>query len=218
MYCCVGPFPHFSCWDVGWAHGFRGLGFLGDLQVPPEGNPRGNQLGWAAQRPCSTLGLSPMDIAERREEQGWTLGTKPASDTSTPGFNWVPLPHSLFAPQEIGAGHSCSSSCRGGPGQRHWNSQSITTSLCSSLRSAQGAAPMGCPGPSTARGDPCSQQVFLPTLPPFPEQAEQSWFGHHSDSHFQGCPPAGLTGRTSLTQMPTTALIFIIFFPQTVIL
>lgn len=69
--------------------------------------PRGHVLGkihGCSYSHAAPWGCLPMDSAEWREEQGWTkLGTKPASDTSTPGFNWVPFANSLFAPQD----HSC---------------------------------------------------------------------------------------------------------------
>lgn len=194
-YGCVCPFPRFSCWDVGWAHGVRGLGFL---QVPPEAIPE--EISWDGQPrgPAAPWGCLPMDTAEGREEQGWILGTKPASDTSTPGFHWVPLLipclHLRKQEQVIPVRNS-------DPGQRYWTSQSTTMSLCCH----PGCSSHGVPWLQHSLGG----SPFPGGFPPFQsrQQAGQRWFGYHSDSHFQGCLP----GMTSLTQIPTTA----IYFPPT---
>lgn len=167
--------PSFLLLGCGVGSWVQRSGVPGGPAGPSRGQSQRKSTGMGSPEAVQHAGVVPHGHSRTQGGAGLGTGYQTCIDTSTPGFNWVPLPHSLFAPQEIGAGHSCSSSCQGGPGQRHWNSQSITTSLCSSLRSAQGVAPMGCPGPSTAWGDPCSQQVILPTFPPFPEQAEVVW-------------------------------------------
>lgn len=50
MYHCVGPFPHFSWWDVVscFAEVQLPSGFLSGLQFTPEDNPPRKQGRWAA--------------------------------------------------------------------------------------------------------------------------------------------------------------------------
>lgn len=165
---CVGPFPHSSCWSgVGsWFQGSGAGPLRGQSQRKSSGMSSPEAMCWERSMDAPTAMQHPGAVSPWTQQGG---------GRSRAGPNWVPNLH-LTPPLQVLIG------CHllipylllriipvrsSDPGQRHWNSQGITISLCCSLRNIQGAAPMGCPGPAQAGGIPISQQVFPPTLPPF---------------------------------------------------